>query len=322
MAALGRLALWALVVWIGATPSAHSASCDAPLPPRPGTTDGMVLIEGGTFTMGSEKRRNRPEEGPLRTATVGKFHIDRHEVTNAQFAAFVAATGYRTIAERGLSAEAYPEIPEYFRRPGAMVFSPPRQVANLDDVTQWWRYVHGADWRHPVGPRSAIAGFENHPVIHIAWEDALAYADWLGRDLPSEAEWEFAARGGLEGADYAWGEGYNPAAGWLANTWQGQFPAENTRQDGWITTAEVGCYEPNGYGLHDMAGNVWEYVRDGWNPRPNDPLAAAEDRVTIKGGSWLCTPLYCGRYRPAARQPQERSLGANHIGFRTVLRRE
>ncbi|MGF1446691.1 MAG: SUMF1/EgtB/PvdO family nonheme iron enzyme [Pikeienuella sp.] len=197
---------------------------------------------------------------------------------------------------------------------------PPRAVANLEDVSQWWRYVSGASWRAPLGPGSTIKGFENHPVVHVAWEDAKAYADWVGRDLPTEAEWEYAARGGLEGADYTWGESYNPVEGWKANTWQGQFPRENTRADGWLTTAPVGCYEPNDYGLYDMAGNVWEYVRDGWDARPADGQPPEPGRVTIKGGSWLCTPIYCGRYRPAARQPQELSLGANHIGFRTVQR--
>ncbi|MEM6932548.1 MAG: formylglycine-generating enzyme family protein [Pseudomonadota bacterium] len=283
-------------------------------------TTGMVRIEGGSFLMGSEDRANRPEEGPVRKVTVGAFWIDAHEVTNAQFAAFVAATGYRTIAERGLDAQTYPHIPTALRQPGAMVFSPPRAVANLEDVSQWWRYLPGASWRAPLGPGTSVASFQEHPVVHIAWEDALAYAAWLGRDLPTEAEWEYAARGGLEGAEYTWGETYNPVEGWKANTWQGEFPKHNTRHDGWLTTAAVGCFEPNGYGLYDMAGNVWEYVRDGWDARPRDDQAAEEGRVTIKGGSWLCTPVYCARYRPAARQPQERSLGANHIGFRTVLR--
>ncbi|MEO0762616.1 MAG: formylglycine-generating enzyme family protein, partial [Pseudomonadota bacterium] len=283
-------------------------------------TAGMVFVEGATFLMGSETRENRPEEGPVREVAVGDFWIDAHEVTNAQFAAFVAATGYRTVAERGLDAKTHPHIPAALRQPGAMVFSPPRQVANLEDVSQWWRYVPGANWRAPLGPGSRIAGFDAHPVVHVAWEDAMAYATWLGRDLPTEAEWEYAVRGGREGADYTWGETYNPVEGWKANTWQGQFPHQNTRGDGWLTTAPVGCYEANGFGLHDMAGNVWEYVRDGWDARPADALPAEAGRVTIKGGSWLCTPIYCGRYRPAARQPQEMSLGANHIGFRTVRR--
>lgn len=281
---------------------------------------GMVFVKGGTFQMGSEARPGRPEEGPVREVAVGDFWIDRHEVTNDQFAAFVTATGYETVAERGLSETEFPHIPAALRQPGAMVFSPPRAVANLEDVSQWWRYQPGASWRAPLGPGSSSARFGSHPVVHVAWQDALAYAEWLGRDLPTEAEWEYAARGGLEGADYTWGETYNPVEGWKANTWQGQFPSQNSQDDGWLTTAPVGCYEPNGYGLHDMAGNVWEYVRDQWDVRPDDPMPPDNSRVTIKGGSWLCTPIYCGRYRPAARQPQERSLGANHIGFRTVSR--
>ncbi len=310
-----------LLLALGAAP-AFAGACLTPTAPRTTGIEGMVRIKGGRFLMGSEARDTRPEEGPVREVTVGNFWIDAHEVTNAQYHAFVAATGYVTVAERGLDAASHPHLPAALRAPGAMVFTPPREVANLEDVSQWWRYVPGASWRSPLGPGSGIAGFENHPVVHIAWEDAKAYADWLGRDLPTEAEWEYAARGGLEGADYTWGETYNPVEGWKANTWQGAFPAENTREDGWLTTAPVGCFEPNDYGLYDMAGNVWEYVRDGWDPRPGDNQPPERDRVTIKGGSWLCTPIYCGRYRPAARQPQELSLGANHIGFRTVQRSE
>ncbi|MEL6768151.1 MAG: formylglycine-generating enzyme family protein [Pseudomonadota bacterium] len=320
MAGLTRISACALFLSLTvAAPAIAACIAPAPVAADRGKA-GMVFIEGGSFLMGSEKREDRPEEAPVREARVGDFWIDAHEVTNAQFARFVAETGYRTVAERGLSAEAFPAIPAALRRPGAMVFSPPRMVANLDDVSQWWRYVAGANWQAPLGPGSTIEQFPEHPVVHIAWEDAMAYAAWLGRDLPTEAEWEYAARGGLEGADYTWGEAYNPVEGWKANTWQGQFPSENTVGDGWLTTAPVGCYDPNGYGLYDMAGNVWEYVGDHWDARPADDQPAEETRVTVKGGSWLCTPLYCGRYRPAARQPQELSLGANHIGFRTVLR--
>ena len=296
---------------------AARAACttDLPLPDPARPTHGMVHIDGGTVRMGSDS--HYPEERPVREVAVGGFWIDPTEVTNAQFAAFVAATGYVTLAEQGLSAEAYPHIPADLRAPGSIVFAPPREPVGLDDPTRWWRYVQGAHWRAPLGPGSSIAGFENHPVVHVTIEDARAYADWAGRALPTEAEWEWAARGGLVGADYTWGETFDPASGWKANTWQGQFPAHNTREDGWLTTAPVGCFEPNGYGLHDMAGNVWEYVEDAWMPRPG--LTDA-DRVTVKGGSWLCAPNFCSRFRPAARQPQERALGSNHIGFRTVVR--
>jgi formylglycine-generating enzyme required for sulfatase activity len=297
---------------------AAAAECAAPpaLPDPADPARGMVALAGGTFLMGSDA--HYAEEAPARAVTVGPFRIDATEVTNAQFAAFVAATGHVTLAERGLAAADFPNIPEDLRAPGSMVFAPPREPVALDDPTRWWRYVRGATWREPLGPGSSIAGFEDHPVVHVAVEDALAYAAWLGRDLPTEAEWEFAARAGASG-DGAWDEPFDPVAGWKANSWQGAFPARNTREDGWLTTAPAGCFAPNGFGLHDMTGNVWEYVRDPWTARPAGGPADA-DRATVKGGSWLCAPVYCARYRPAARQPQERALGSNHIGFRTVLR--
>jgi len=280
-----------------------------------GPAAGMVWIEGGGFRMGSD--RHFPEEGPSRRAEVGGFWIDRHEVTNAQFARFVAATGYRTVAELGLSAEDYPDLPPEALVPGSMVFYPVTAPGQ-----PWWDYVPGADWRHPEGPGSSLAGRENHPVVHVAYLDALAYADWLGRALPSEAEWEFAARGGLEGRDYSWGDEPTPEGRWMANSWQGFFPYEDEAADGHHGTAPVGCYPPNGYGLFDMAGNVWEWAADGY--RPDHRAAAAGDRETavrvIKGGSWLCAPDFCMRFRPAARQPQEADLGTSHVGFRTVLR--
>jgi formylglycine-generating enzyme required for sulfatase activity len=217
-----------------------------------------------------------------------------------------------------------------------LVFFVPEQLANMADITQWWRYVAGADWRHPEGPGSSIEGSENNPVEHVAYEDAAAYAEWAGHRLPTEAEWEYAARGGLEGAAYSWGDGYDPVAGWKANSWQGSFPRQDEGLDGYHGTAPVGCFAPNDYGLFDMAGNVWEWTADWYAPGfapgaatdPRGPgmiqaAAAAPDRLprrVIKGGSWLCAPNFCARYRPAARQPQEVDLGASHIGFRTVLR--
>lgn len=299
-----------------------------------GPRAGMVWTPGGVFTMGDDDER--PEERRAHRVAVSGFWIDRHEVTNAQFARFVAATGHRTVAERGtdpaLRPGPSPDLPPELLRPGSMVFSPPERAADLAEPGRWWRYVPGASWREPEGPGSSIAGRENHPVVHVAREDALAYARWLGRDLPTEAQWEFAARGGLEGATYAWGDAYHdPVEGWRANTWQGPFPARDEGEDGFRGAAPVGCFAPNGHGLFDMTGNVWEHVRDWYAPgHPAEPAAdpagpgapvGAEHaaRSVIKGGSWLCAPGFCARYRPSARQPQEQGLGASHVGFRTVL---
>ena len=292
---------------------------------------GMAWIKGGSFTMGDDEQR--PEERFEHRATVSGFWIDRHEVTNAQFARFAEATGYRTLAERGLDPATRPDLPPELLAPGSMVFAVPEPITDGMDLSQWWRWVPGASWRRPLGPGSSLPGKENHPVVHVAYEDALAYARWLGRDLPTEAEWEFAARGGLEGADYSWGDTYyDLAEGWRANSWQGPFPVQDTADDGHHGVAPVGCFEPNGYGLFDMAGNVWEYARDRYAPghRPGpavDPVGPGlleaglgGPATVIKGGSWLCAPNFCARYRPSARQPQELGLGTSHVGFRTVLR--
>lgn len=291
----------------------------------------MVRIDGGTFRMGSEQHYR--EEGPVREVTVGPFQIGRTEVTNAEFAAFVDETGYVTTAERSVDPAEHPNWPELLLQPGSMVFAQPAEPVSLEDANAWWRYVAGADWRHPSGPDSSIDGLDNHPVVQVSPEDTAAYAAWAGGRLPTEAEWEFAARGGLDGAEYTWGEAYNPVEGWKANTWQGAFPSEDVADDGHHGTAPVGSFAPNGYGLHDMAGNVWERVADWWVPGhpsveevdpdgPPEVLAArfANPEVgpmqVVKGGSWLCAPSYCLRYRPAARQPAEMGLGSNHIGFR------
>lgn len=291
----------------------------------------FVTIPGGTFQMGSQDHYR--EEGPVREVTVSPFAITATEVTNAEFAAFVAATGYVTTAERALDPATHAGWPEELLKPGSMVFSPPAEPVRLDDAMAWWAYVPGADWRHPTGPDSSIDGLDDHPVVQVSPEDAEAFSEWAGARLPTEAEWEFAARGGLDGAEYVWGEAYNPVEGWKANTWQGTFPADDTAADGHHGTAPVASYPPNGYGLYDMAGNVWEHVSDWWVPghpdrAESDPagppieLAARFSQPTIgplhvvKGGSWLCAPSYCLRYRPAARQPQESGLGSNHIGFR------
>jgi formylglycine-generating enzyme len=310
----------------GGIPPASSSASAAPA--------GMVWIKGGAFVMGSETGYR--EEQPSRRVSVNGFWIDQHEVTNAQFAAFVAATGYRTLAERGLDPKSYPDIPAELIVPGSIVFSPPKAGENADP-NLWWRFLPGADWRHPEGPGSSIAGRENRPVVHVGFADAEAYARWAGRALPTEAEWEFAARGGLDGATYAWGDEPNPEGKWMANSWQGFFPYQDDGKDGYRGAAAVGCFAPNGYGLFDMTGNVWEWTADWYlgdhasvaagsdNPRGPDrtqAVAAAGGASihVIKGGSWLCSPDFCGRYRPSARQPEEADFGAEHIGFRTVLR--
>ncbi len=292
----------------------------------------FVQLEGGQFQMGSEEHYR--EEGPVRSVTVGAFEISRTEVTNDQFAAFVAATGYVTTAELGLDAEDYPDMPEDLLAPGSMVFAQPAERANLSNPMAWWRYVGGANWRQPQGPGSSIDGLGAHPVVQVSPEDAEAYAAWVGGRLPTEAEWEYAALGGAD-ETVRWEEPFDPASGWKANTWQGRFPDTDMEHDGYHGTAPVGSFDANGYGLSDMLGNVWEHVGDWWAPghlpeAPDDPTGPSEvfsaqfshpsvgaQRV-VKGGSWLCAPSYCLRYRPSARQPSERGLGSNHIGFRVV----
>ena len=294
-----------------------SCAAYAGLPVEEGETAGMAFIPGGTFQMGSE--RHQPEERFTHAVRVDGFWIDRHEVTNAQFKQFVDATGYRTLAERGVDPKAYPHMPKELLVPGSVVFIPPTDVRRGGRITQWWQYVAGADWRQPTGPGSTIAGKENHPVVHIAYEDALAYARWRGRSLPTEAQWEYAARGGRDGED-DWSSAFDADGKPIANTWQGIFPVYNTNEDGYAGTAPVGCFKPNGYGLYDMIGNVWEWTSDWYRPghprggghNPTGPELASirvapgqsASRV-IKGGSHLCASNYCARYRPAARHAQE-----------------
>ncbi len=315
-----HLAAWAAALGI-AVSAASAAAAD------------FVRLEGGSFTMGSEEFYR--EEGPLRRVTVGPFLISRTEVTNADFSAFVEATGYVTIAERGPDPVAHPNWPKELLVPGSMVFAMPEKVNGRADNMQWWSYVPGADWRHPAGPGSSIEGKEDHPVVQVSPEDAQAYAAWAGGRLPTEAEWEYAARGGLDRATYTWGATYDPLDGWKANTWQGAFPTDDRAEDGYHGTAPVASFPPNGYGLHDMAGNVWEHVADWWVPGhpgrdetdPQGPPKALAAKFSppqvgpqhvVKGGSWLCAPNFCLRYRPSARQPSEQELGSNHIGFRIV----
>ncbi|WMS44556.1 formylglycine-generating enzyme family protein [Acuticoccus sp. MNP-M23] len=312
--------------------SAPVALAAAACPERPQAT-GEVFIKGGAFTMGSDS--DRPEERMAHDVLVSDFFIDRTEVTNAEFAAFVKETGYITIAERGIGAAGRGKLPDALLQPGGMVFAPPTEpVGDFTDVSRWWRWAKGASWRHPEGPGSTIEDRDHHPVVQVSIEDAYAYAKWAGRALPTEAQWEYAARGGLKDKRYTWGNTYDEADADKANTWQGAFPTNDEQIDGAHGTAAVGCYEANGYGLYDMAGNVWEYAQNWWVPghpavAATDPLGptvrealthgtALGPQVTVKGGSWLCAPVYCARFRPSARQPQELALGSNHIGFRTV----
>jgi sulfatase modifying factor 1 len=292
----------------------------------------MVFIPGGTFTMGSDNP-DFVEEQTAVDVTVSHFCIEPHEVTNAEFAAFVEATGYTTVAERPLSQEQFPDLPEEQRAAGSLVFEPPNEGVEQVAYLSWWHWTPGANWRHPYGPDSDIAGKADHPVVHIAYEDAVAYADWMGRTLPTEAQWEYAARGGLESKTYTWGDAYSADQ---ANTWQGLFPFFNTKADGYLGTAPVQSFPPNGYGLYDMTGNVWELTAD-WFTVFHDGKAHSQDPTgpsqadsydpkkpgdgavhVIKGGSYLCAKNYCSRYRPAARESQAPDTGTTHIGFRLV----
>ena len=300
---------------------------------------GMKLIAGGSFTMGSE--RFYDEERPLRKVCVDSFWIDEIPVTNGKFARFVAETGYVTLVEKAPDPRDYPGLDPALAVAGSLVFTRTDTPVPLYDHSQWWRFVPGADWRHPTGPDSSIEGLEDHPVVHIAFEDADAYAKWAGKALPTEAEWEFAARGGLEGAEFAWGDSLAPDGAVLANYWQGMFPFATLKPDGAFRTTPVRSFPANGYGLSDMIGNVWEWTRDWYgtpraakspccaiaNPRgaaigeSYDPATGTRiARKVLKGGSHLCAENYCQRYRPAARHAQEVDSATSHIGFRCVSR--
>lgn len=303
------------------------------LPPEFGdrSTAGMFYVPGGAFQMGSD--RSLPEERWAHSVSVDGYWIDRHEVTNAQFRKFVEATGYKTLAERGLDPKSHPNMPKKLLKPGSIVFAKPTNLQQGGSLTQWWQYRHGADWRHPTGPGSSIEGKDNHYVVNIAYEDAEAYARWLGRSLPTEAQYEFAALGGRDPWE-DWSRPFDKDGKPLANTWQGIFPILNSNDDGYEGTAPVGCFPANGYGLYDILGNVWEWTSDWYRPghernEAENPVGPTLQQLrirpgesvrrVIKGGSYLCAANYCARYRPSARQPQEVDLSTAHIGFRTVL---
>jgi formylglycine-generating enzyme required for sulfatase activity len=295
----------------------------------------MAWIPAGEFAMGSEEFY--PEERPVRRVAVDGFWMDAHQVTNAEFRRFVKATGYTTLAERAPSAGDYPDADPALLVPGSLVFVQPRVRVPLDDVRAWWRYAPGACWRRPEGPGSSLNGRERHPAVHVAYEDAEAYARWCGKALPTEAEWERAARGGLEGARFPWGDEFQPGGRTMANTWHGEFPWQHVPVGRFERTSPVGSFAPNGFGLFDVAGNVWEwtadaFVFDRWartdgccvprNPRVDNAGngATIAERRVIKGGSHLCAPNYCLRYRPAARQGETVDTSTSHLGFRCIVR--
>jgi formylglycine-generating enzyme len=318
------------------------------LPPGPAPA-GMVWIPGGEFSMGAEDppdlndavgMQATRDSRPIHRVFVDGFWMDRTEVTNDQFAAFVKAMGYVTIAEQTPRAEDFPGAPPENLVAGSVVFSPPDHAVPLNDHYQWWSYVKGANWRHPLGPGSSIQGKGNLPVVHVAYDDAVAYATWAGARLPTEAEWEFAARGGLTGAVYSWGNDFRKEGAWMANTHQGHFPDHDTAEDHYQGIAPVAQFPTNGYGLHDVGGNVWEWVKDFYHPDYYAQLAGAgsvarnpqgpdhsfdpDEPGTVKrvhrGGSFLCTDQYCSRYMVGTRGKGEVDSGTNHLGFRTVRR--
>jgi formylglycine-generating enzyme len=311
-------------------------------PPGPPPSAGMRWIPGGTFLMGSEDFY--PEEAPAQRVSVDGFWVDETAVTAAQFRRFVRETRYVTVAERPLDPDQYPDADPELLVPGSLVFHKTNGPVRLDDASNWWEYVPGAYWKRPGGPGTTINGRDLHPVVHVAYEDAESYAKWTGKELPSEAEWEYAARGGIDGARFAWGDEHFPGGQPAANTWQGEFPWQNLKLDGYEGTSPVGSFARNGYGLYDMCGNAWEWTSDWYAPRTAEPArspccAPRNPRVTsweesfaegqpgahiprrvIKGGSHLCAPNYCLRYRPAARQAEAIDTSTGHIGFRCIVR--
>jgi len=319
--------------------------------PSPGKApEGMAWIPGGEFSMGANDPPDMDDVGmkatldsrPIHRVYVDGFYMDKTDVTNQEYAAFVKATGYVTVAERTPRAEDFPGAPPENLIAGSVVFSPPNHEVPLDNHFRWWNYVHGANWRHPHGPQSGIKGMDQYPVVQINYEDAQAYAKWSGKRLPTEAEWEFAARGGFAGKPFVWGDEFRPGGKWMANTHQGHFPTHDTGDDGHVGLAAVALYPPNSYGLYDMAGNVWQWTSDWYRPDYYRQLAAAggvarnpqgpsssydpaepnQAKKTHRGGSYLCTDQYCSRYIVGTRGKGEVSTGTDHLGFRCVMTRE
>jgi sulfatase modifying factor 1 len=302
----------------------------------------MVLLPGGTFRMGSD--RHYPEEAPIHRVTVDGFWIDHTPVTNRQFRQFVEATGYVTFAEIAPDPKDYLGALPHMLKAGSLVFSPPNHPVDLRNFANWWSFKFGANWRRPYGKGSSIRGFDDHPVVHISYRDAEAYAAWAGKELPTEAEWEYAARGGLDQAEFAWGDELTPGGRHMANTWQGEFPQTNLASDSYERTSPVDAFPPNGFGLLDMIGNVWEWTTDWYSTKheadvpkacciPESPRGGPEagsydacqpqiriPRKVVKGGSHLCAPNYCRRYRPAARHAQPIDTSMSHVGFRCIIR--
>jgi formylglycine-generating enzyme required for sulfatase activity len=326
----------------GFLPTAETRNTPAGPAPK-----GMVWIPGGEFSMGAQDPRNMndtvgmqatTDSRPVHRVFVDGFWMDQTEVTNGQFAAFVRATGYVTVAERTPRAEDFPEAPPENLVAGSVVFSPPDHAVPLNDHFEWWSYVRGASWRHPLGPESSIEGKEHFPVVHVAYEDAMAYAQWAGKRLPTEAEWEFAARGGLTGKIFPWGNEFRTNGRWMTNSHQGHFPDHDTGADSFTGNAPVAQFLPNGYGLYDVAGNVWEWVSDWYRPdyyaelavagtvsrnppgpaAPLDPSEPGVQKRVHRGGSFLCTDQYCSRYMVGTRGKGEVTTGTNHLGFRCV----
>jgi formylglycine-generating enzyme required for sulfatase activity len=307
-----------------------------------GIRDGMIWIPGGTFRMGAD--RHYPEEAPVHRVTVDGFWMDRTPVTNREFRAFVEAARYVTFAEIAPDPKDYPGALPHMLKAGSLVFSPPDHPVDLGNFANWWAFNFGANWRRPYGKGSSVRGLDNHPVVHIAYRDAEAYAAWAGKVLPTEAEWEHAARGGLDQAEFAWGDEFTPGGRHMANTWQGTFPYENLAADGYERTSPVDAFPPNGFGLLDMIGNVWEWTTDWYSTKhtgdapkacciPENPRGGTEagsvdpcqpqiriPRKVVKGGSHLCAPNYCRRYRPAARHPQPVDTLMSHVGFRCITK--
>ena len=307
---------------------------------------GMVWIPGGEFSMGAQDPPGMDDVGmkatldsrPIHRVYVDGFWMDKSDVTNEQFEQFVRATRYVTVAERKPRAQDFPGAPAENLVPGGVVFTPPKSAVSLDNYLQWWDYVPHANWRHPTGPKSTITGREKYPVVQVAYEDAAAYAKWAGKRLPTEAEWEFAARGGLSGKPFVWGDSFRPAGKYMANTFQGRFPTQDSGDDGHVGITAVASYPPNSYGLYDMAGNVWQWVSDWYRPdyyaqlaagggvarNPQgppaslDPAEPKEPKRVMRGGSFLCTDQYCSRYMVGTRGKGEVSTGTNHLGFRCV----